>query len=165
MAEKRILEDGAFYIRLAEKKDTALILSFIKELAEYEKLAHEVKVTEKTLSLSLFDQKGAEVILAYWQERPVSYALFFHTYSTFLGKRGLFIEDLYVKPEVRGRGIGMKMMRALARVAKDRDCGRMEWWCLDWNKPSIGFYKRIGAKPMGEWMIFRMVEENIQTLL
>lgn len=138
-----------FRIRFAEKKDVPLILRFIKELAEYEKMLDEVKATEADLAKYLFERKNAEVILGEYQDQPVAFALFFHNFSTFLGKPGIYLEDLYVKPEMRGMGIGKAMLSFLAGLAVERDCGRLEWSCLDWNEPSIGFYKHLER---GRWM-------------
>lgn len=154
-----------FEIKKAERKDTSLILSFIKELAEYEKLLHEVVATEAILQETLFGEHAhAEVIIGYLNDQPVGFALYFHNFSTFLGKPGIYLEDLYVKPEIRGKGIGHKMLAYLAKLAKDRKCGRLEWWVLDWNEAAIGFYKRIGAKPMDEWTVYRMTGDALDNL-
>jgi GNAT superfamily N-acetyltransferase len=139
-------------IRPATVADVPLILQFIRELAEYERLAHEVIATEEGLREQLFGgpamPAGAEVVLAYLAGQPVGFALFFHNFSTFLGRRGLYLEDLYVKPEYRSKGIGKALLVYLARLAKARGCGRFEWWVLDWNEAAIGFYRRLGAEPM-----------------
>ncbi|MDF2690843.1 MAG: family N-acetyltransferase [Gammaproteobacteria bacterium] len=154
-----------FSIKHAVKEDVALILSFIKELAEFEKLAHEVVATEAILSESLFGSRPyAEAIIAYVNQMPVGFALFFHNFSTFLGRPGLYLEDLFVKPEARGLGIGLKMLSYLAKLAKERNCGRFEWWVLDWNSPAIEFYKRIGARPMDEWTVFRVSGDQLEQL-
>lgn len=145
-----------FIIRHADEKDVPLILNFIKELAQYEEMLDEVVATEEILRESIFEQKAAEVIIGEYEGRPVAFALFFHNFSTFLGRPGLYLEDLYVKPEMRGKGIGKIMLSYLAKTAVDRRCGRFEWWCLDWNQPSIEFYKRIGAVPMDEWTVYRV---------
>lgn len=151
--------------RFATKKDTPIILTFIKELAEYEKLAHEVIATEESLNQTLFGEKAyAEVILIEYQNNPIGFALFFHNYSTFLAKPGLYLEDLYVKAEYRGLGIGKKALSFLAQIALKRNCGRMEWWVLDWNKPSIDFYKKLDATPMDDWSVFRLTEEKLKNL-
>lgn len=155
--------DG-FTIRFAEEEDTALILSFIKGLAEYEKLSHEVVATEDILRESLFKQKAAEVIIGEYNGEPVGFALFFHNYSTFLGQLGLYLEDLFIVPEMRGKGFGKTMLSFLAKIAVDRNCGRFEWWCLDWNEPSIKFYKSIGAVPMEEWITFRATGRELEDL-
>lgn len=152
-------------IKAATAKDVPLILMFINELASYEKLSHEVVATEENLKQSLFGERAyAEVIFAYLDGVPVGFALFFHNFSTFLGKPGIYLEDLYVKPEIRGKGIGQKLLGYLAKLAKERNCGRLEWWVLDWNEPAINFYKRIGAKPMDEWTVFRVTGEALDKL-
>lgn len=145
-----------FIIRHAGEKDVPIILSFIKELAQYEEMLDEVVATEEILRESIFEEKAAEVIIGEYEGKPVAFALFFHNFSTFLGRPGLYLEDLYVKPEMRGKGIGKIMLSYLAKIAVDRRCGRFEWWCLDWNEPSIEFYKRIGAVPMDEWTVYRV---------
>lgn len=152
-------------IKSATEDDVPLILSFIQELAAYEKLSHEVVSTEEKLRTSLFGKHPyAEVILGYINEKPISFALFFHNYSTFLAQPGLYLEDLYVKPEARGQGIGKKMLVYLAKIAKERNCGRLEWWVLDWNKKAIDFYQRLGAKPMDEWTVFRVTGKALDDL-
>ncbi|WP_312907654.1 GNAT family N-acetyltransferase [Tissierella praeacuta] len=145
-----------FKIRFAEEKDVELILDFIKELADYEKLLHEVVATEETLMDSLFVRKSAEVIIGEHDGKPVGFALFFHNFSTFLGRPGIYLEDLYVRPEMRGKGYGKILLFFLAKLAIERNCGRFEWWCIDWNEPSINFYKSIGAVPMDEWTVYRV---------
>ncbi len=146
-----------FAIRPASEVDCPLILSFIRELAEYEKLLHEVVATEEALGKNLFgDRKSAEVIIGEWDGEPVAFALFFSNFSTFLGKPGLYLEDLYVRPAMRGRGLGKKMLAYLAGLALARGCGRMEWSVLDWNKPAIDFYRSINAVPMDEWTVQRL---------
>ena len=151
-------------LRIAEEGDVALILSFIKELAQYEKMLNEVVATEETLHESLFIRKAAEVIIAEYNGVPVGFALFFHNFSTFIGKPGIYLEDLYVRPEMRGKGIGKILLTYLAKLAIDRNCGRFEWWCLDWNEPSIDFYKKIGAIPMDEWTTYRVHNEALINL-
>lgn len=153
-----------FTIRFAEEKDIKLILKFIKGLAEYEKLSHEVVVTEDILRESLFEQKAAEVIIGEYKEEPVGFALFFHNFSTFLGRPGLYLEDLFIIPEMRGKGFGKTMLSFLAKVSVDRNCGRFEWCCLDWNQSSIEFYKKLGAVPMEEWTSFRLTGDELQDL-
>ena len=156
--------DG-FHIDPATVADVPLILSLIKGLAEYEKLTSEVRATEDALRASLFGQQpDAEVVIARSEGQPVGFALFFHTYSTFLGQRGLYLEDLFVLPEWRGRGAGRALLTHLAKIAADRDCGRFEWAVLDWNEPAITFYKSLGAKPMDEWTIFRVTGDTLSTL-
>ena len=141
----------------ATESDCSQILSFIRELAEYERLSHLLTVTLDDLRRALFGERPyAEVILAYDQDTPVGFALFFHNFSTFLGKPGLYLEDLYIKPESRGRGIGRAMLVYLARLAVERSCGRLEWAVLDWNEPAINFYRRIGAEPLDDWTTFRL---------
>ena len=152
-------------IKFATITDVPLILQFIKELAEYEQLLHEVVATEELLQDTLFGAKShAEVIIGYVDEKPVSFALFFHNFSTFLGKPGIYLEDLYVKPEARGQGIGKMMLAYLAKLACERNCGRLEWWVLDWNETAINFYKSIGAKAMDEWTVYRVTDEALENL-
>jgi GNAT superfamily N-acetyltransferase len=152
-------------IRFAEKKDVPLILGFIKELADYEKCLDQVVATEEILRESLFGgRRNAEVILAYWQNQPVGFALFFHNFSTFLGRPGLYLEDLYIVPEARGKGFGKAMMIYLAKLAKERNCGRFEWWVLDWNEPALEFYRSLGAIPMSEWTVQRVTGEALDRL-
>ena len=144
-------------IREASERDVPLILSFIRELAEYEKLSHEVVATEDGLRESLFGgRRYAEVLIAEHDGAPAGFALFFHNFSTFLGKPGIYLEDLYVRPEFRGRGVGKELLINLARLAKERGCGRLEWWVLDWNESSIGFYRELGAVPMDDWTVYRV---------
>lgn len=151
-------------IRMAKEEDVSLILRFIKELADYEKLLHEVVATEDILMDSLFVRKSAEVVIAEMDNEPIGFALFFHNFSTFLGKPGLYLEDLYVTPSMRGKGIGKLLLAFLANLALERGCGRFEWWCLDWNTPSIDFYKSIGAIPMDEWTVFRVCDKALTDL-
>jgi GNAT superfamily N-acetyltransferase len=154
-----------FEIKPATIDDAPLILSFIKELAEYEKLLHEVVATADILKETLFgNQAHAEVVIGYLGGVPVSFALYFHNFSTFLGRPGIYLEDLFVKPEARGKGIGQKMLAYLAHLAKSRKCGRLEWWVLDWNETAIGFYKRIGAKAMDEWTVYRVTDQALDDL-
>lgn len=152
-------------VRPASPDDAGLILAFIKKLADYEKLAHEVVATEKTLRETLFSAKpAAEVVFAELDGQPVGFALFFHNFSTFLAKPGLYLEDLFVIPECRGKGIGKALLIYLAQVAKERGCGRFEWWVLDWNEPAIGFYKSLGAVPMDEWTVNRVTGDALTRL-
>ncbi|MHB8076089.1 GNAT family N-acetyltransferase [Desulfosporosinus fructosivorans] len=153
-----------FKLRFAEINDVSLILEFIKELASYEKMLHEVVATEEILRESLFERKIAEVIIAEYENQPIGFALFFHNFSTFLGKPGIYLEDLYVKPEMRGKGLGRIILSFLAKIALDRKCGRLEWWCLDWNEPSVKFYKKLGAVPMDEWTVYRVDDEPLEKL-
>lgn len=152
-------------LRFATTDDVALVLRYILALARYEKLEHEVVATEEQLRKSLFgERRVAEVILAEHRGKPCGFALFFHNYSTFLGQAGIYLEDLYVDPEFRGLGIGKELLACLARLAVERDCGRVEWWVLDWNKPSIDFYKALGAVPMDEWTVFRLTGDALTEL-
>lgn len=152
-------------IERATEGDVPLILRLVNGLAEYEKLAHEVTATEAGLRETLFGaQPAAEVILAYTGDTPVGFALFFPNYSTFLGKPGLYLEDLFVLPEWRGHGFGRGLLAHLATLAFQRGCGRFEWSVLDWNEPAIGFYKSLGAKPMAGWSIFRLTGDALQKL-
>lgn len=152
-------------IRPATAADSATILSLIQALAEYEKLSHEVVATAETLRETLFGERPqAEAIIAEWEGQPAGFALFFHNYSTFLSRRGLYLEDLFVKPELRGRGIGKALFTRLARIAVERGCGRFEWSVLDWNEPAIGFYEALGAEPMSEWTVFRLSGEALRKL-
>lgn len=150
--------------RYAERKDTALILQFIKELADYEKMLDEVVADEQTLEEWIFDKQKAEVIFALDNNREVGFALFFHNFSTFLGRAGIYLEDLYVKPEYRGKGYGKALLKKLAAIAVERGCGRVEWWCLDWNRPSIDFYLSLGAEPMSDWTVYRLSGDTLQKL-
>jgi len=152
-------------VRKASGEDVPLILSFIRELAEYENLSHEVVATEETLRANLFGERQfAEVLIAEHDGAPAGFALFFHNFSTFLGKSGIYLEDLYVKPELRGAGIGKKLLVHLARLAKDRGCGRLEWWVLDWNAPTIGFYEKLGAVAMDDWTVYRLAGAPLDDL-
>ncbi|MFW6028944.1 MAG: N-acetyltransferase family protein [Halanaerobiales bacterium] len=153
-----------FNIRFAKREDTPMILEFINELADYEKLLDEVIADEETLENSLFDREMAEVIFAEYKGEEVGFALFFHNFSTFLGKPGIYLEDLYVKPEYRGKGFGKKLLSFLADLTVKRDCGRLEWWVLDWNKSSIDFYESLGAKAMDEWTVYRLTGESLKNL-
>ena len=151
-------------LRIAEEKDIPLILGFIKELAAYEKMLDSVSATEELLRQSLFIRKAAEVVIGEYDAMPVGFALFFHNFSTFVGKPGIYLEDLYVRPEMRGKGIGRAMLAFLAKLAVERDCGRLEWACLDWNEPSIRFYKQMGAIPMDEWTVYRVCDQALTDL-
>lgn len=150
--------------RFAEKKDCPLILQFIQGLAEYEKMLDEVVATEELLEEWIFEKGKAEVIFAVEDDTEVGFALFFHNFSTFLGRAGLYLEDLYVKPECRGKGYGKAILKYLAAIAVERGCGRMEWWCLDWNKPSIDFYLSLRAEPMEDWTVYRVDGEALTKL-
>ena len=150
--------------RFATEKDTALILDFIKALAEYEKMSGEVVATEELLREWIFEKKKAEVIFAIEDGVEVGFALFFHNFSTFLGRAGIYLEDLFVKPEYRGHGHGKGLVRELARITVERGCGRLEWACLDWNKPSIDFYLSLGAQPMDEWTTYRLTGDTLRKM-
>ena len=150
-------------IRKATKDDVVLILHFIKQLAEYEKMQNEVVATEELLSEWLFDKQIAEVLLAMEGDTAIGFALFFHNFSTFLGRGGIYLEDLFVLPEYRHKGYGKALLKELAKIAVERGCGRLEWCCLDWNQPSIDFYLSLGAKPMEEWTIYRMAGKDLTT--
>lgn len=150
--------------RFANENDLSLILEFIRELAEYEKMLDEVIANEELLDEWIFDKKIAEVIFVLENEKEVGFALFFHNFSTFLGKAGIYLEDLYVKPQYRGKGYGKALIKKLASIAVERGCGRLEWWCLDWNKPSIDFYLSLGAEPMSDWTVFRVAGSTLENL-
>lgn len=150
--------------RNAQRCDTPLILQFIKELAEYEHMLDEVVADEATLEAWIFDKQKAEVIFAVEDGTEVGFALYFHNFSTFLGRAGIYLEDLYVRPEHRGKGYGKAILKKLAAIAVERGCGRLEWWCLDWNKPSIGFYLSLGAQPMSDWTVYRITGDTLTEL-
>ena len=150
--------------RFAKREDTDLILYFIKELALYEKMLDEVVADEKTLEEWIFDKQKAEVIFVRENEKEVGFALFFHNFSTFLGRAGIYLEDLFVLPEFRGRGYGKALLKRLAAIAVERGCGRLEWWCLDWNKPSIDFYLSLGAEPMSDWTTYRITGDTLRRM-
>jgi GNAT superfamily N-acetyltransferase len=152
-------------IRAATQEDVPLILSLIKELAGYERLSHEVSATEDLLRFHLFgERRGAEVLIGHHAGEPAGFALFFPIFSTFLGRPGFYLEDLYVKPEFRGKGIGRALLVYLVGLAKERDCGRLEWSVLDWNEPAIRLYRGIGAVPMDDWTVYRVTGEALDEL-
>ncbi len=152
-------------IRKATRQDISLILSFIKELAEYERLLPEVRATEESLTESLFGERQvAEVIFGEVDGIPLGFALFFHNYSTFLGQQGIYIEDLFVRPHARRRGIGRSMLSHIARIALARNCGRVEWWVLDWNEPAIRFYESLGSIAMSDWTVRRLTGAALEKL-
>lgn len=154
-----------FVIKKAEEKDVATILTFIKKLADYEKLSHQVTATEELLAESLFGSNAAaECSIGYFKNEPVCFALYFHNFSTFLGKPGLYLEDLFVLPEFRGNGFGKTMLVYLAKLAVERGCGRFEWAVLDWNEPALKFYKRLGAESHNEWVIHRLSGKALHKL-
>lgn len=154
-----------FQIRLATPADAGLIHSLIADLADYERLRHEMVATEQEIYQALFQEPiRAEVILAWVDQTAVGFALFFHNFSTFLGRSGVYLEDLFVRPEHRGKGYGKALLQRLANIAVERGCGRMEWSVLDWNQPSIDFYKSLGAVPMDEWTVYRLTGTALETL-
>ncbi|SEI88717.1 L-amino acid N-acyltransferase YncA [Alkalibacterium gilvum] len=158
------MSDNRFSIRFAEPKDVSLILDMIKELAVYEKMLDEVVATEKNIRENVFEKKRVEVIIGEYEDEPVAFALFFPNFSTFLGKPGIYLEDLYIKPEMRGKGLGKKIFTFLAKLTRERNFKRLEWVCLDWNETSIGFYKKMGARPMDEWTTYRMQGKALDAL-
>lgn len=158
------MEKGNVFIRKAVREDAELVLDFIKGIARYEKMEDEVEATVEMIEEQLFDKRRAEVIFAVENGREVGFALFFHNFSTFVGRNGLYLEDLFVLPEYRGRGYGKALFLELVRIARERNCGRMEWVCLDWNKPSIDFYRSMGAVPLDEWTTYRLAGEALAEL-
>lgn len=155
---------STFSTRFAERSDVPLILHFIRELASYEKMLSEVVANEQLLEEWIFDRQKAEVIFAVVDGKEVGFALFFHNFSTFLGRAGIYLEDLFVMPEYRGHGYGKALLRELAKMAVERGCGRLEWWCLDWNQPSIDFYRSLDAEPMADWTVYRLTGETLHRL-
>ena len=151
-------------IRPAVPEDCSLILDFIRALADYERMADQVVATESLLQEWIFEKQKAEVLFLCENGREVGFALYFHNFSTFLGRAGLYLEDLYVLPEYRGRGYGKALLAQLAKIACDRGCGRLEWWCLDWNQPSIDFYRALGAQPMEDWTVYRLTGDTLKHL-
>ena len=149
-------------IRFANENDAEIILAFINSLAEYEHMANDVVATPALLREWIFEKKKAEVIFAVENGKEVGFALFFHNFSTFLGRAGIYLEDLFVLPEYRGKGYGKALLKFLAKTTVERGCGRLEWCCLDWNKPSIDFYLSVGAKPLDDWTIYRMTGEELK---
>lgn len=165
MSESLPAEGGRIELRTATPDDVGLILDFIRQLAEYEKLSHEVVADEALLRQTLFgDRQVAEVVIASYDGEPAGFALFFHNFSTFLGRPGIYLEDLFVIPRLRGRGIGRVLLSHLAKLALERGCGRLEWWVLDWNEPAIRFYERLGAQEMDEWTVFRLTGPTLKEL-
>ncbi|MDR2246437.1 MAG: GNAT family N-acetyltransferase [Treponema sp.] len=162
MGRFRINEDTV--LRDAGEPDTPLILEFIRGLAEYEHLLDMVSATEADLAKYLFRERRAEVLIGEYQEKPAGFALYFHNFSTFLGRPGIYIEDLFVKPEYRGKGLGKALFARIAAIAVERDCGRLEWACLDWNEPSIKFYKSRGGRPLDEWTTYRLSGDALRKL-
>jgi GNAT superfamily N-acetyltransferase len=155
--------DG-FTLRFAQENDVSLIRTFVEKLAEYEKLTHEMIATDEILFNSLFVEKAAEVIIGEYNGEPVGFALFFRNFSTFIGRPGIYLEDLFVNPEMRGRGFGKTMLLFLAKLALERNSGRLEWACLDWNEPSINFYKKLGAVSMDEWTTYRLTGDSLEKM-
>ena len=151
-------------IRKAVPRDCPLILDFIRALAKYEHMSDQVVATVELLQDQIFDQHKAEVLFLCEDGREVGFALYFHNFSTFLGRAGLYLEDLFVLPEFRGRGYGKALLRRLAQIAGERGCGRLEWWCLDWNRPSIDFYLSLGAQPMEDWTVYRLTDSTLKSL-
>lgn len=150
--------------RFAQREDVPLILRFIRDLADYEGMLDQVVADEATLEEWIFDRKKAEVLFALVEGQEVGFALFFHNFSTFLGRAGLYLEDLFVLPAYRGRGYGKALLKRLAAIAVERGCGRMEWWCLDWNQSSIDFYRAMGAEPMSDWTVYRLAGDTLRNL-
>ena len=153
-----------FSFRMAQREDVPKILFFIKELARYEKLENEVVATEEILEQWLFEKEKAEVLFPCVNGEEIGFALFFHNFSTFLGRSGIYLEDLYLKPEYRKKGYGKATLKKLARIAVERGCGRLEWICLDWNRPSIDFYLSLGAVPMSDWTVYRLAGDTLKQL-
>lgn len=157
-------ENSGLVIRYAEPEDVSLVLRFIRELADYEGMLDEVVATEELLREWLFERQKAEVLIGECGGEPAGFALFFHNFSTFLGRAGIYLEDLYVRPEYRGRGYGKTFLEKLAGIAVERGCGRLEWWCLDWNKSSIDFYLGMGAEPMSDWTVYRIDGKRLEEM-
>jgi len=153
-----------FRIRIAEETDVGLILDFIRDLADYENLSKEVVANEEVLLESIFVKHRAEVIIGEYKEKPVGFATYFFSFSTFPGKANLYLEDLYIKEAYRGLGLGKAMFGCLGKICTERDCGRLDWWCLNWNEPSIRFYTKMGAKPMKDWTVYRVEGEALENL-
>lgn len=150
--------------RYAERKDIPLLISFIEKLAEYENMTDQVNIDADTLEKWIFNKEKAEVIFALEDGKEVGYALFFYNFSTFLGKAGIYLEDLFILPEYRGKGYGKGLLKTLAKIAVDNDYGRLEWSCLDWNKPSIDFYLSLGAEPLSDWTMYRATGDALKNL-
>lgn len=151
-------------IRFATENDCALILHFIRDLAEYEKMADQVVTSEELLREWIFEKQKAEVLFVCEEGKELGFALFFHNFSTFLGRAGIYLEDLFVLPEYRGKGYGKALLKKLAQIAVERGCGRLEWSCLDWNSPSIDFYRSLGAIPMDDWTTYRLTGETLKKM-
>jgi GNAT superfamily N-acetyltransferase len=155
--------DG-FTIRFAEEKDAEIIFNMVKELAEYERLLDSLEATEELLGESLFHRGVAETLIGEYRGKPVGYAIFFHNFSSFAGRLGIYVEDLYVKPAMRGKGFGETMFAFIAKLAVERRCARLEWSCLDWNKPSIAFYGKMGAVSLDEWTMYRLTGKSLEKI-
>ncbi|AEF82917.1 GNAT family N-acetyltransferase [Leadbettera azotonutricia] len=164
MSSVSITINADIRLRFAAEEDVPLILEFVKALAEYEHLLDKVTATEEGLRKTLFKDRRAETVICEYQGKPAGFALFFHNYSTFMGKPGIYIEDLFVKPEFRGKGLGKILLLYMAKLAAERDCGRLEWACLNWNEPSIAFYKSQGAVPLSEWTTYRVTGDTLRSL-
>ena len=165
MTDVMSTSDSKTSLRFATADDVGLILEFIQQLAAYENLLDEIVTDEDQLRQSLFgERRVAEVVIAAYDGEPAGFALFFHNFSTFLGRPGIYVEDLFVIPSLRGRGIGKILLSFLARLAVERGCGRLEWWVLDWNEPAIRFYERLGAQAMDEWTVFRVTGDALEDL-
>ena len=160
-----LIMDHILKIKKATIEDSEIIYNFICQLAEYEKLTDDVTTTPDSLGETLFGpNSNVETLIGYVDEKPVAFALYFYNFSTFKGKRGLYLEDIFVIPEMRGNGVGKELLRRLAQIAKENNCARFEWSVLDWNEPAINFYKSLGAKPMDEWTVYRLTEKEIENL-
>ena len=158
-------KDENIKIREASIEDSKLIVDLIMEMAEYEKLAHEVIATEDSIRKSIFIKERAKALIIECEQKPIGYIIYFFNYSTFNGAAGLYIEDIYIKKEYRGKGTGKDAFKILAKIALEEDCKRMEWTCLDWNEPSRALYKKLGAELMDEWTVHRLTESNIKKLI
>ncbi|GHV62365.1 N-acetyltransferase [Spirochaetia bacterium] len=156
--------DEHTHLRFAAAEDAPLIVEFVRELAEYERLLDQAQATAEDFRKNVFEEKKAEVVICEYDGKPAGFALFFYNFSTFLGRPGLYIEDLFVKPDFRGKGLGKLLLAFVARLARERNCGRLEWSCLDWNEPSIAFYKSQGARPMSEWTTYRVTGQELAAL-
>ncbi len=159
-----LLQTEHLTIRYAERSDTPTIVRLIEGLADYEHMPECCFATEEKIERSIFDRKEAKVLIAEYDGAPAGFSLYFYNYSTWLAKKGLYLEDLFVQPEMRGKGIGKALLKTLARIAVDEDCGRFEWSCLDWNEPSIRFYKSMGAQPMSDWTGYRVTGDALQKM-
>lgn len=159
-----LLQEEHFSVRKAEVSDASLIAELIQALAEYEKAPDQCFATREKIEKTIFSEKSARALIAEYDGKPIGFALYFYNYSTWTARKGLYLEDLFIYPEMRGHGFGKKILKLLARIAKEENCGRFEWVCLDWNAPSIAFYKSLGAKPMDQWTIYRLEEDGIDKL-